>query len=83
MFLQLHHVLNSVRVSFQRSWAESWPFGYGSCETALRATHEVVPNGPYMVNHPPKKNYMLTQRHKWAQLMDILYPSETSPISQG
>jgi hypothetical protein len=46
MFLQLHHVLNSVRVSFQRSWpeswAESWLFGYWSCEAA----HEAVPNGP-------------------------------------
>jgi 2,4-dienoyl-CoA reductase-like NADH-dependent reductase (Old Yellow Enzyme family) len=32
MFLQLHHVLNSVIESFQRSWpescAESWSFGY-------------------------------------------------------
>jgi hypothetical protein len=28
MFLQLHRVLNFVRESFQRSWAESWSFGY-------------------------------------------------------
>jgi hypothetical protein len=50
MFLQLHHVLNSVRVSFQRSlpesWAESWLFAYWSCETAREAAHEAVPNGP-------------------------------------
>jgi hypothetical protein len=50
MFWQLHHVLNSVRVSFQRSWpeswAESWLFGYRSCETAREATHAVVANKP-------------------------------------
>jgi hypothetical protein len=50
MFLQFHHVLNSVRVSFQRSWpeswAESWLFGYWSCEAAREAAHETVPNGP-------------------------------------
>jgi 2,4-dienoyl-CoA reductase-like NADH-dependent reductase (Old Yellow Enzyme family) len=28
VFLQLHHVLNSVREGFQRSWAESWSFDY-------------------------------------------------------
>jgi hypothetical protein len=37
MFWQLRHVINSVRVSFQRSWleswAESWLFGYWSCES--------------------------------------------------
>jgi hypothetical protein len=53
MFLQLHHVLNSVRVSFQRSWpeswAESWLFGYWSCEAAHEVAHEAVPNGPIVV----------------------------------
>jgi hypothetical protein len=55
MFLQLHHVLNFVRVSFQRSWpeswAESWLFGCWSCEAAREAAHEAVPNGPIRCIH--------------------------------
>jgi hypothetical protein len=47
MFWQLNHVLNSVRVSFQRSWPESWLFGYWSCEAAREVAHEAVPNGPW------------------------------------
>jgi hypothetical protein len=62
MFWQLHHVLNYVRVSFQRSWpeswAESWLFGYWSCEAAREAAHEAVPNRPL-------GNRIIWQRNGW------------------
>jgi hypothetical protein len=74
MFWQLHHVLNSVRVSFQRSWpeswAESWLFSYWSCEAAREAAHEAASNGSIVLwkNYDGmcanKKSYWLTRRNR-------------------
>jgi hypothetical protein len=67
-------VLNSVRVSFQRSWpeswAESWLFGYWSCEAAREAAHEAVPNRPYIFScidsecsHDPFSLHIKSKHH--------------------
>jgi hypothetical protein len=71
MFWQLHHVLNSVRVSFQRSWPKSWLFGYWSCE----ADREAVPNGPLLSRE--KKPWKLANWNILVQLYSYLREVKT------